>query len=75
MDVKDRSDVHNRYWQACPLAIAGKPAEAIAAYQEVVKADPSLAIAWDRLAALLLDAGRLREAGAAIVVAAAPLPR
>ena len=66
IDVKDRSDVHNRYWRACSLVIAGKPADAIAAYREVVRADPALAIAWDRLAALLLDAGRLKEAGAAI---------
>ena len=66
IDVKDRSDVHNRYWRASSLAIAGKPADAIAAYREVVRADPTLAIAWDRLAALLLDAGRLKEAGAAI---------
>jgi choline-sulfatase len=66
VDAKDRTAVHNRYWQASSLAAAGRAPEAIAAYQEVVRADPSLAIAWDRLAALLLDAGRLKEAGAAI---------
>jgi len=67
VDVKDRSDVHNRYWRACSLAAAGNPAGAIAAYQDVVKSDPRLAIAWDRLAALLLEAGKLKEAGAALV--------
>lgn len=65
-DVKDRGQVSNQYWQASRLAAAGKLPEAIAAYQGVVKADPLLAAAWDRLATLLLDADRLKEAGVAL---------
>ncbi len=65
-DAKDMSAVSNKYWQASRLAAAGKLPEGISAYQAVVKDDPSLAAAWERLATLLIDAGRLREAGEAL---------
>ena len=66
-DVKDRTVLDNTYWQAGRLAEAGKMAGAIAAYKEVVKADPSVAAAWERLAALLVEAGRFNEAGDALI--------
>lgn len=49
------------------MADSGRNPEAISAFQQVVKADPSLAAAWERLSALLIDTGRLREAGDALV--------
>jgi choline-sulfatase len=66
VDVKDRGAVYSKYWRASAAAAAGRVPEAISAYQEVVKADSSVAAAWDRLAALLLEAGRLKEAAGAL---------
>jgi choline-sulfatase len=66
VDVKDRNDVYNKYWRASRLAFEGKVPEAIVAYRDVVKDDPSLAAGWERLASLLLDTGRLKEAGGAL---------
>jgi arylsulfatase A-like enzyme len=66
VDPKDHAEVANLYWRASRRAVEGRTAEAIATYQDTVKADKMLAPAWDRLAALLLDTGRLKEAGAAL---------
>ena len=53
-------------WQASRLADAGRLPEAVSAYQEVVKADGSVAAAWDRLAELLIESRRLKEASDAL---------
>jgi len=45
-------------------------AEAIAKYREAVTADPTAADAWEPLCQLLLDAGRLAEAGQALTTLA-----
>jgi choline-sulfatase len=66
VDAKDRNGVYDKYWRASRLAGEGKVPEAIVAYRDVVKDDPSLAAGWDRLASLLLDAGRLKEAAGAL---------
>jgi len=66
IDLKDRAAVANTYWKASRLAADGRAADAISAYQQAVAADRALSPAWDRLASLLVDAGRLKEAAAAI---------
>ncbi len=65
-DAKDLVVVANRYFEANRLAADGRVDQAIAAYRLVVGAAPTLAPAWDRLAALLATNGRYREAGDAL---------
>jgi hypothetical protein len=57
----------NRYFEACRLAAGGRSDEAVAVYRAVLAEDPSLAAGWDRLATTLLAAGRVKEAGDALV--------
>jgi hypothetical protein len=65
-DVKDRVAIANKYWEASGLSARGRTAEAIAAYRDVISDDPSLAAGWDRMAGLLAESGRFREAGEAL---------
>ncbi len=58
--------VANRYFDGCRLAAQGRTDAAIAELQAVTAAAPTLAAAWDRLAGLLVESGRFKNAAGAL---------
>jgi choline-sulfatase len=66
-DPKDRVAVYNKYWQASELAEDGQAQAAVMAYRDALSGDPRLAAAWQRLATLLIEGGRVKEAADALV--------
>ncbi len=64
-DPKDKIGVLQKYKRASDVAGAGRPAEAIALYREVLKDDPDMTDAWLLLAEVAGRSGRAAEALAA----------
>jgi len=68
---EEPQDVFLNFSLAMELASAGRPAEALPAFDHVLELDPKYHVAYLRKGLLLIDLGRLEEARRALTAGAA----